>query len=370
MSNLFVLSIASGYGGAERDLELLMQHLPTGTALHLYAENGEHHARLASPGVLPGGARLIRLAATGTLASRRIAALRLVFDYLCYRPQSILLNTQASALIAAMAAKYLPEIGKRCHIFVHDFLWDELPYVFGRLTGARVLVPDSCVIERCGYLAPFYVEPFGAFPYAVLPSPVTLPHGPVCYNGPILHLATVNPWKGHVDLLMAIHQLKESGHALQLRSVGMVGNYALRQRLDCLVDHLHLADCVVLDDYLPDPGPMLQSCRAVVVSSVSHSGGPETFGRSIIEAWAYRKPVVAYATGAPARLITHEVDGLLVPEGDTRALSAALQRVASDSALCQRLGEAGYTKVEQNYQTATVAHRLFRLLAEPNACAN
>jgi glycosyltransferase involved in cell wall biosynthesis len=269
-----------------------------------------------------------------------------------------------------MAAKWLPGIGKRCHIFVHDFSWDQLPYILGRLTGGRLLVPDPCVIERCGYLSPFYTKPYGAFAYSVLPCAVDLPPGPVSYDGPLLHLATINPWKGHADLLMAVHRLKESGRPLQLHSYGMVAVRAVRERLDWLIERLQLEDSIALHDYLPDPGLLLHGCRAVVVSSVAHSGGPESFGRTIIEAWAFRKPVVAYATGAPASLISHEVDGLLVPEGDIEALAAALHRVASDPVLCRRLGEAGYKKAVETYQSDKVARALFSLLAEPNACAN
>src|SRR5690606_38244007 len=90
----------------------------------------------------------------------------------------------------------------------------------------------------------------------------------------------------------------------------------------------------------------------------SHSGGPETFGRAIIEAWAHRKPVIAFAAGAPARLIAHEQDGLLVPEADVEALAAALARLWGDPDLCRRLGEAGYRKAAARYEAKAVTHQL------------
>jgi glycosyltransferase involved in cell wall biosynthesis len=101
----------------------------------------------------------------------------------------------------------------------------------------------------------------------------------------------------------------------------------------------------------------------VVVPSVSHSGGPETFGRTVIEAWAWRKPVVAYACGAVAGLIEDGVDGLLVPEGDVEALAEALHRLSTAPDLCRRLGEAGHARVLRDYEAGAVTRRLLDALA-------
>jgi len=100
----------------------------------------------------------------------------------------------------------------------------------------------------------------------------------------------------------------------------------------------------------------------VVVPSVSHSGGPETFGRVTIEAWSYRKPVIAFASGASIELIEDGVDGLLVPEGDTLALARAIDRLNDCPQWCRRLGEAGHAKVLQRYEAAAVTGRLIERL--------
>jgi len=104
-----------------------------------------------------------------------------------------------------------------------------------------------------------------------------------------------------------------------------------------------------------DPSPLLARCRCVVVTSVSHSGGPETFGRTVIEAWAHRKPVVGFAAGGVKYLVESERDGLLVPEGDEEALADALLRLHRDDALCRRLGDAGFAKVQAHYELHRVS---------------
>ena len=54
---------------------------------------------------------------------------------------------------------------------------------------------------------------------------------------------------------------------------------------------------------------------------------PEGFGRTIVEAQAMGKPVVAADNGAPRDLVVPDETGWLVPPGDAAALAAALDRI-------------------------------------------
>jgi len=45
--SLFIVSLATGYGGAERSIEVLLQHLPEYLGVRIYAEAPEHLAQLA-----------------------------------------------------------------------------------------------------------------------------------------------------------------------------------------------------------------------------------------------------------------------------------------------------------------------------------
>jgi glycosyltransferase involved in cell wall biosynthesis len=305
---------------------------------------------------------LIRIVNSSTFWGRRKASLRLLFDCLTNPDAVLLINTSTSALIAAMAAKFLPSLGKRCHVYIRDFLWEDLDYVFSRLPGLQILLPSTSVSRRLGYLSPYYLQPTGPAPFSIVPDMAILHVGSVNYNGPFLHLATVNSWKGHVDLLMALKRLKDDHRQVLAHSFGMVGNVQLHTQLHQLIKRLEIGDCFSLLPYLPNPQLHLRDCKAVVVPSVSHSGGPETFGRTVIEAWSYSKPVIAYATGAVADLIEHEVDGLLVPEGDIKALAQAINRLADSPSLCRRLGEAGYEKVKSRFEAGVVTKSLLERL--------
>lgn len=82
-------------------------------------------------------------------------------------------------------------------------------------------------------------------------------------------------------------------------------------------------------------------------------------GRPLIiqEAQARGIPVVASAVGGIPELIEHEVTGLLCPAGDHAALAAAVDRLAADPALRQRLGEAGRARVMREGDIAVALPR-------------
>lgn len=360
MRTLFIVSLEAGYGGAERSIEIVLQHLPPDLNVRVYAQAPEHLIQLQRLNGLNGRLQVVPVKGCHTAWGRKRIALRLAYDVWRCQPSSVLLNTQASAVVAAMAARILPGLGRRCHLYVRDFLWRDLSLIFQRLPGASVLVPSDAVLQRWGYLAPSYVQPWGPAPVRVMPCMVALPSGPCEYDGPFLHLATVNPWKGHVELLQALlHQARTpTRFPVSIRSYGVIGNPDLNRQLMDLIPSLGLAEHFRLGGYTADPTPLLRGCRAVLVPSVSHSGGPETFGRTVIEAWAFRKPVIAYATGAPSQMIRHGVDGLLVPEGDTAALAEAMWQLQQSVDLCRRLGQAGHERISQEFEAGLVTRRL------------
>jgi glycosyltransferase involved in cell wall biosynthesis len=76
----------------------------------------------------------------------------------------------------------------------------------------------------------------------------------------------------------------------------------------------------------------------------------DSFGLVLLEAWANGVPCVGYRAGGVAWVIHHENDGLLVPCGDVRGLSAALARLSGDSALRRQLGQTGYRRVLREYR--------------------
>src|SRR5207253_2164821 len=110
----------------------------------------------------------------------------------------------------------------------------------------------------------------------------------------VLHLASANRFKGHEHLIRAAAILRAGGRKVPIISRGSIEDDLFWSKLHRAIVNNKVADTMSLWDHVEDPTLLLRSCRCVVVASVSNSGGPETFGRTVIEAWAHRKPVVAF----------------------------------------------------------------------------
>lgn len=361
---LLLVSTERGYGGAERNLELLVRHLPADIRVGVLAQSPRHLEQLAS--IQRPGLQVVALdedcKPTDTRALRALLSL-----YRAVRPDAVLVNTRPGARLMREAVRWLPEISQQTFLYIHDFLWSEMVQgLLANLPGASVLVPDRVVISGTEALAP-EVLPWGRCAVHVVPNMAeapTLASLAPADESPVLHLANVNPLKGHTHLIEAAAQLKAKGIPLSIDSWGASQTKEpLLEALQAQIDSAGLAEHFRLRGYHSNPSELYRDCLCVVISSVSHSGGPETFGRTIIEAWAHRRAVVAFSAGAPSRLIRHMEDGLLVREGDAAGLAAALHQLRSDRALRERLASNGYARWLASYTPEKILRRLLSLLA-------
>ncbi|MHB8586252.1 MAG: glycosyltransferase family 4 protein [Thermoplasmatota archaeon] len=89
----------------------------------------------------------------------------------------------------------------------------------------------------------------------------------------------------------------------------------------------------------------------------------EAFGIVLLEAMACGVPVVASAVGGVPDVVADGRDGLLVPYGDSAALSAAMGRLLSEPTLAREMGRAGMSKAAQYDWTRIVDHLESEMLA-------
>jgi glycosyltransferase involved in cell wall biosynthesis len=103
-----------------------------------------------------------------------------------------------------------------------------------------------------------------------------------------------------------------------------------------------------------------RKCKLVVIPSL----GPETFCIVSIEAMSCKKPVIASDIGGLKEIIIHGETGILVPRGDTKRLVRAVDQLLKNPILAEKLGEKGFRRFLQNYESKVVVPRVERIYAK------
>ena len=180
-------------------------------------------------------------------------------------------------------------------------------------------------------------------------------------NGPrveLLSVATLTAGKGHACLLDAIAAVPETDWRLTCAG-SLTRDHQTADRVRATIARLGLENRVELAGELD--GPALEACydRADLFVLATER---ETYGMAVAEALAHGLPVISTMTGAIPDLVSNNA-GVVVPVGDTPALTNALSRVLGDRDLRARLGEGARvvrdrlpTWEEASARVATMLH--------------
>ncbi len=164
---------------------------------------------------------------------------------------------------------------------------------------------------------------------------------------PVLLLpGRVTRWKGQGVLLQALAMLPAPRPFAVL--VGDEGRGAFAQELRGQISALGLEGDVVLPGHCDDlPAAFLLADIALHCSTDA-----EAFGRTIIEAQAMERLVIASDLGAPRETVLEGETGWRVPPGDAPALAAAIARVlALPAEERARIGAQARDVVLEHYTT-------------------
>jgi glycosyltransferase involved in cell wall biosynthesis len=168
------------------------------------------------------------------------------------------------------------------------------------------------------------------------------------------------PRKGILELLQAVTRLPDDVVTLHLvGDTTTPGRYARRVR--DRVEAPDLRDRVVVHGLIP-AGAVRQMYREVdafVLPSFE-----EPYGTVWGEAMAAGLPVIGWRAGNLPFLADHGIEGLLAPIGDVPALSAAIEQVARDASLRDRLGAAAARRAEARPTWDDTAARFFAVIHE------
>ncbi|MEA3407265.1 MAG: glycosyltransferase [Chloroflexota bacterium] len=149
----------------------------------------------------------------------------------------------------------------------------------------------------------------------------------------ILGCGRLTNQKGFAYLIKAVARIQDQ---IPARLV-ILGKGPLQAALNRLIHSLGLTDRIQLLGFQPNPYKFMARADLFVLSSLW-----EGLGLALIEAMACGAPVISTdCPSGPGEIITHGVNGLLVPPGDVEALSAAIRKVLSDQESADQLSREG-----------------------------
>jgi glycosyltransferase involved in cell wall biosynthesis len=170
----------------------------------------------------------------------------------------------------------------------------------------------------------------------------------------------VTRWKGQGVLVEAMARLPGDAIALLVGDAGARAGF--RDELQARIGALGLADRVRLVGHAEDMPAALLLADVVVHASTD----AEAFGRTVIEAQAMGRCVIASDLGGPRETVQEGVTGWRTPPGDAAALAGAIGRVlalpaedrAAIGAAARAAVLAGFTTARMQAATLAVYREL------------
>lgn len=163
--------------------------------------------------------------------------------------------------------------------------------------------------------------------------------------------------KGLEHGLLALRELRQRGIPCTWQIIGE-GPY--RTALEWAIRDMDLQNAVLLC------GARSQAETQAVLRAADiyfHPAVHEGLSNSVVEAMAVGLPVVCSDVGGMSEALTEGVEGLLTPARDWRAAADALERLARDSTLRQRMGRAGKARALAQFGAERQAREFKAFLA-------
>ena len=154
----------------------------------------------------------------------------------------------------------------------------------------------------------------------------------------IVGMGRLEPEKGFDRLIKAFHLIEKDCPGWKLI---IAGEGSLRAELTQLIASLGLKGRIELPGRVSSPGALFRRCDLFCLSSES-----EGFGLVLVEAMAAGLAVISFDCDfGPREIITPGVSGILVPAGDTAALSRAIANLVKNDERRTRLARQGLESV-------------------------
>ena len=161
-------------------------------------------------------------------------------------------------------------------------------------------------------------------------------------NKYVITAATLSPRKGHKEYIRVISNIVEQFPNSQFL---FLGNDNLNGEIQKLIESADLSRNVKYLGFMVNVEEFLDQSIIFVLPSLYGEGCPT----SILEAFSYKLPVVAYDIDGIPELVTHNVDGILANFNETDSLENAIKELLLNPTKAKKMGEKGYDKVHKKF---------------------
>ena len=171
-------------------------------------------------------------------------------------------------------------------------------------------------------------------------------------NAPvIMSMGRFVPRKGFHTLIQAIAKVPDA-------YLWLVGDGEERGNLEKLAADLGVSKRVRFAGWQKDTRPFLAASDIFVMAS-SH----EPLGNVILEAWAQGTPVVSSRSEGPQWFMRDGENGLMVDIGDADGFAQAIDRIANDTSLGERLAARGHETLMNQFSKQAITDAYLKLFA-------
>jgi glycosyltransferase involved in cell wall biosynthesis len=167
----------------------------------------------------------------------------------------------------------------------------------------------------------------------------------------VMSMGRFVPRKGFHTLIQAIAKVPDA-------YLWLVGDGEERANLEKLAADLGVAKRVRFAGWQKDTRPFLAASDIFVMAS-SH----EPLGNVILESWAQGTPVVSSRSEGPQWFMRDGENGLMVDIGDADGFAQAIDRIAGDTSLGERLAERGHETLMNQFSKQAITDAYLKLFA-------
>lgn len=193
----------------------------------------------------------------------------------------------------------------------------------------------------------------------IVPNSTVIPHLPPRRTAPsCIRIGAIGRFHHRKGFDLLISALARPDIMAMRWTLRLAGSGEEEGKLKVLAKELILEDRIEFTGWINEPADFFRQIDLFIMPSRE-----EPFGLVLIEAMAYRLPVIATDTDGPTLILTNGEDGLIVRRDDVDSLSDAIIQALTHFDTLDAMAERGRKKIEEQYNSQLLPERLKSTIA-------